>query len=65
MTNTDRTAAAREAYPIGTQITTAVHSIGGRSEDVTGAVIDHKRGELIVSTADHGRICVALDRVKS
>lgn len=63
MTRDERQALAIATYPLGTTVTTTVHGIGNRSERVTGEVVDHERGELIVLTENHGRVCVALDRI--
>jgi hypothetical protein len=47
-------------YPIGTDVTTLVHGIGGRSEYVTGTVVDYWRDRrLVVQTDYHGRLVVA------
>lgn len=51
-------------YPLGSQVTTTVHGIGGRSERVTGTVVDHRRKSVVVQTEAHGRIVVPLDRIE-
>jgi hypothetical protein len=48
---------------IGTQVTTTVHSIGGRAEVVTGLVVDHRRKAVVVQTKLHGRIVVPLSEL--
>jgi hypothetical protein len=51
-------------HPTGSTVTTTVHSIGGRSCQVTGTVVDHRRGQLVVATECHGRIMVSPDKVE-
>ena len=48
---------------LGTEVTTTVHSIGGRSEAVTGIVVDHRRKSVTVQTQAHGRIVVPLSEL--
>jgi hypothetical protein len=50
-------------YPEGTKVTTIVHSIGGRSDKVTGTVVGHRRKSVIVQTEAYGRIVVPLDKL--
>lgn len=47
------------------EVTTTVHGIGGRSEKVTGIVVDHRRNAVVVQTECHGRIVVPLDKVEA
>jgi hypothetical protein len=58
-----REAIAAAAHPLGTIVTTTVHSIGGRSEDVSGEVVSHRRGDVHVKTDLHGTLAVPLDRI--
>ena len=61
-----RNAAAAAKHPIGTSVTTEVFSSAGGTESgdmVTGEVVGHKRGELMVKTEDRGTIAVPLDKV--
>jgi RNase P/RNase MRP subunit p29 len=51
-------------YPIGSTVVTTVHGIGGRSERVSGEVVDYKRNALVVKTDYHGRIVVPVDQIK-
>lgn len=51
-------------HPIGSEVTTTVHGIGGRSEQVTGTVVDHRRKALVVQTEYHGRIVVPVADVR-
>lgn len=51
--------------PIGTEVTTTVHGIGGRSEKVTGPVVDHRRKSVVVQTEAHGRIVVPLGEIET
>lgn len=53
-----------ESFPIGATVRTVVHSLGGRSETVTGTVTDHKYGQLRVRTEFHGTLCVPPDRAE-
>ena len=50
-------------HPVGTTVSTIVNSIGGRSETVTGEVVEHKRRRMVVQTACHGRIVVSMGEV--
>lgn len=52
-----------ETHPAGSSITTIVHSIGGRSERVTGIVVDHRHHSAVVQTDCHGRIMVSRDKI--
>ena len=58
-----RDAAAAAAHPVGSTVATVVHGIGGRSETVSGTVVGHKRGEVLVRTEWHGTLAVELDRI--
>lgn len=51
-----------ERPELGTQVTTTVHAIGGRTEVVTGPVVDYRRNSVVVQTEAHGRIVVPLSR---
>jgi len=61
----ERDAAARAAYPVGTNITTKVARIGGQEDLVQGEVVDHKFGQLRVKTDNHGTLVVPLDKVET
>jgi hypothetical protein len=63
-TESERNAAAAAAFPVGASASTIVYAIGGRSERVTGTVVDHRRGQLVVATPCHGRIMVPLRKAE-
>lgn len=54
-----------DACPVGSEVATTVHTIGGRSERVTGTVVDYRRRSVVVATECHGRIVVPLDKIES
>lgn len=51
-------------FPVGSKVTTTVHSIGGRSEEVTGKVIGHEHGAIIVRTPNHGDLSVERSKAR-
>lgn len=51
-------------FALGAQVTTTVHSIGGRTEVVTGPVVDYRRNAVVVQTEAHGRIVVPVSKVE-
>lgn len=50
-------------FPIGSSITTDIHSIGDRVERVTGKVVGHKRRGITVQTEWHGTLHVEPSKV--
>lgn len=50
-------------HPVGSDVTTTVYGIGGRSESVTGQVVDYRRNSVVVETEWHGRIVVERGKV--
>jgi hypothetical protein len=55
-----------DQYPVGSQVTTTIHSIGGRSEKVTGVVVGHWRGRSVtVETAAHGTVVVEPAKIEA
>ncbi len=55
--------AVAQAHPLGTMASTIVYGIGGRAENVSGTVVDHKRGFVHIKTAAHGTLAVPLSKI--
>lgn len=58
-------AEAEALHPLGSTVATIVCAIGGRSERVTGEVVDYRRSSVVVKTECHGRIVVPADKIEA
>lgn len=47
-----------EKFPMRSKVTTTVHAIGGKSDEVTGEVVGYSRGFVKVKTEAHGTLAV-------
>lgn len=60
-----RNAQNAKDWPVGTQVTVTVHSLGGREEEVSGTVSGHSSGGVTVqTTSGHGDLSVEPSKLR-